>query len=91
MSRVHTFLVILLVLTVASVVHLISVAVFPPMDDSLQHENEGTFNAEEVRSDIYLTLSVYVPLIMSLGAIVWGAVREYRRQRDTAVRVVGRP
>lgn len=88
MSRVHTFLVILLVLLMASAIHLVAVSIFPAMDDSAVADTSGTFNGDEVREDIRVTLSVWVPLIMSAGTIVWGLVREYRRQLDTSVRRV---
>lgn len=88
MSRVHTFLVVLLVLLMASVIHLMAVSLFPAMDDSPLADTSGTFNGDEVRNDIRVTLSVWVPLIMSAGAIVWAFLREYRRQIQTNVRRV---
>lgn len=91
MSRVHTFLVILMVLLVASVIHLIAVALFPTMQEPLQHENGDTFNQDQVMDDIHQALAVWVPLIMSAGSIVWGLMREYRQQRDTSIRRVGPP
>jgi len=91
MSRIQTFLVILLVLVVAAVIHTTAVSVFPSLDDSLDHENGATFNQEQVQEDIYLVLSIWVPVIMSGGVIVWGFAREYQRQKDTAVQVGRRP
>lgn len=91
MSRIQTFLVICLVLTVALVIHLMSIAIFPTMDESLDHENGGTFNQQQVEDDIYTISSIWVPIIMSGGVIVWGFVREYQRQKDTALQVGRRP
>lgn len=91
MSRVHTFLVILLVLLIASAVHLMAVSLFPRMQEPLQHENGDTFNQDQVMQDIHDVLAVWVPLTMSGGVIVWGFLREYRRQRDTSFRRVGPP
>lgn len=91
MSRVHTFLVVLLVLLVASVIHLIGVSLFPALDDSPVADTSGTFNGDQVREDIRVTITVWVPLIMSGGTIVWALVREYRRQLDTSIRRVGPP
>lgn len=88
MSRVHTFLVVLLILLMASVIHLTAVSLFPALDDSPIADTSGTFNGDQVRDDIRITLSVWVPLIMSGGAIVWGFLREYRRQIQTDVRRV---
>jgi len=91
MSRIQTFLVICLVITVAAVVHTMSVALFPPMQESLDHENGDTFDQNEVMTDIHLVLSIWVPVIMSGGVIVWGFAREYERQKDTALQVGRRP
>jgi hypothetical protein len=87
MSRVQTFLVILLVILVSVVIHTMSVALFPTMQDSLAHENGDTFNQEKNMQDMYLVLSIWVPIIMDGGVIVWGLAREYERQKDTAVQV----
>jgi len=87
MSRLQTFLVILLVIVVAAVIHTTAVAIFPSLQDSLDHENGDTFNQDEVTEDIYLVLAIWVPIIMSGGVIVWGFAREYQRQKDTALAV----
>jgi hypothetical protein len=45
----------------------------------------------QVQEDIYLVLVIWVPVSMSGGVIVWGFVREYQRQKDTALQVGSRP
>lgn len=89
MSRVHTFLTIFLVLLVAAVIHLAAAALFPALDDSGVADTSGEFNGDAVRDDIRVSLTVWVPLIMTGGSIVWGLVREYRRQRQTTLRRAG--
>lgn len=87
MSRIHTFLTILVINLIAGIIHLVSVATFKPMQDSITSTHDlSAFNGVAVMVDIREAMVIWVPLIMVIGIFAWGFMREWRRQRETAVR-----
>lgn len=87
MSRAFDFVVMGVIIIISVVIHMMGVELFQPGSPLHEMASTGTstMNGAE-RADLwYQMLSLWVPLGASTGILLWGFIREYRRQANTAI------
>lgn len=87
MSRAFDFVVVGVIVIISVVIHLISVQLFAPNAPLHALASSGTqaLNGAQRADTWYQILAVWVPLGASTCIVLWAFIREFRRQRATAV------
>jgi hypothetical protein len=89
MSRLQTFLVILVVVSFCAVGQYAAVSLMDPVKEQFDEgEHAADFNGNEFRDGIYGLVTKWMWYLLGGGIIAWGFAREYRRGRQ-ANRVPG--
>ena len=86
MSRSFDFVVVVVVWTVAILIHRIGISLFQPGSPLYGIATSGTevLNGPE-RAELWSQiLVIYMPVLVGGGVIAWAFIREYQRQALTA-------
>lgn len=84
MSRAFDFVVISIVVIIAVVIHTIGLELFRPGTPLYDLAASASNMNGQKRADLWWQiLSIWVPLMASGGIMLWGVIREYRRQALT--------
>jgi len=87
MSRIIDTVIVGVSWAITAIYHLMAVEIFDPSGALFGIAAEGaTLNGQQRAVLWHEILVVWVPLIAVAGVMAWAFVREYRRQRVTAVR-----
>jgi len=88
MTRAYDFTLAGVITIIAAVIHTVSIELFAPGSPLYEMASNGNdvMNGA-ARAELWAQmLSIWVPLLVVGGIWLWTFVREYRRQRTTAVR-----